>query len=455
MIRHLPLFIFLLTVTVGKAQRQVTLTAEVGPCPGKKVQLFSFTGFGFEPLVPLTEQAGGRRTVTLTLAEPTLKYLGTSGDDALPIIIGADDSLTIVGDCVTLRQATIGSESPINEAYADMKRQFDNFNERYGTLVQDIEVIQDARVNREGRQAMQALDLEKRALVDRLTDDYPLLGRIASLNTYLSYYSADSSAYTSQLEHYVNTYFQLVDFSDPGYDELSWTYEAGRAYASNLAKALPGDELADLLLLQTDKWPAGSRARFLARAGVLAPLLPLQHPATIAIADRLVAEYEEIYPGPIAFVKQQTAGLRSFAIGAPAPLFTGATPEGGELALESLRGKVVLLDFWASWCGPCRRENPNVVRMYERFKDRGFEILGVSLDDKRDRWEQAIADDKLSWLHVSDLRGWQSAHGQLYGITSIPQTVLLDREGNILARNLRGPDLERKLEAVLDGKPNK
>lgn len=455
MIRHLPLCILLLTVTAGRAQRQVTLTAEVGTCPDKQVQLFTFTGFGFEPLVPLTEQADGRRSVSITVAEPILRYLGTSGEDALPVIIGADDSLTVVGTCGALRQATIGSTSPINEAYADMKQQFDVFNERYGTLVEDIEVIQDARVNREGRLAMQALDAEKRALVDRLVGEHPILGRIASLNTYLSYYSADSSAYSNQLEHYANTYFQLVDFSDPGYDELSWTYEGGRAYASNLAKAIPGAELAELILRQTDKWPAGSRARFLARAGALAPLLPLQHPATIAVADRLVEEYGDVYPGPIAFVRQQTASLRSFAIGAPAPLFTGATPEGGELSLESLRGKVVLLDFWASWCGPCRRENPNVVRMYKRFKDQGFEILGVSLDDKRERWEKAIADDNLTWLHVSDLQGWQSAHGQLYGVTSIPQTVLLDREGNILARNLRGPDLERKLEAVLEGKPNK
>ncbi|PHL00551.1 hypothetical protein CGL56_04500 [Neolewinella marina] len=296
---------------------------------------------------------------------------------------------------------------------------------------------------------MRELDAEKEALVARLQKEYPLLGRIASLNTYLSHYSADSGRYANPLEHYVDTYFRFVDFTDPGYNELSWTYEAGRSFTNNLVRQFDGPALARIVLDQTDRWPAGSRARFLARSGALAALLPAKHPATAAVADRLVEEYATIYPGPTAVLQRQSDALRSFIVGATAPDFTGLTPDGDSLRLASLRGQYVLLDFWASWCGPCRRENPNVVRMYKKYKAQGFEILGVSLDDRRERWLQAIEADELGWLHVSDLKGWRSDFAQLYGVTSIPQTVLLNPDGKIVARNLRGAELERKLQEIL------
>lgn len=124
---------------------------------------------------------------------------------------------------------------------------------------------------------------------------------------------------------------------------------------------------------------------------------------------------------------------------------------GKELALSSLRGKVVLLDFWASWCMPCRQENPNVVKMYEKYKNKGFTVYSVSLDDNKDAWVQAIKADNLSWPnHVSDLKGWQSQGAALYNVTSIPATFLIDAEGNIIAQNLRGYELEQKLQEILD-----
>ncbi|CAH1001504.1 Thiol-disulfide oxidoreductase ResA [Neolewinella maritima] len=446
MLRILLLLCVLTTGTLT-AQRQVTLTAELADCT-QPIQLFRFTGFGFEPLLPLAERPDGSYQLSLSIPEPVFRYIGTDASNAVPIILGGEDSLTLHGNCEALRQATVGG-SAINTAYVQLKADFEAFNERYTTLIQDIQVIQDERVNREGKEAMRQLDQDKRELVARMAIEYPLLGRVASLNTYLSYYSADQEQYPSEVGHYAQTYFQFVDFTDPGYDDLSWTFEGTRGFTTTLLKALPADEIADVILEQTAHWPAGGKARFLARSGALGALFPAKHPATMPVARALIDEYEDSEPGAIAFVKQQTAGLASFIIGAPAPLFTAPTPAGEELSLESLRGQVVLLDFWASWCGPCRRENPNVVKMYHKYKDRGFEILGVSLDDRRERWEGAIAADKLDWLHVSDLQGWQSAYGQLYGVTSIPQTVLLDRDGTILARNLRGAELERKLAEVL------
>lgn len=150
------------------------------------------------------------------------------------------------------------------------------------------------------------------------------------------------------------------------------------------------------------------------------------------------------------FVQHIDSRLRSTLIpGMEAPDIVMTDRDGNTRKLSDLRGKVVLIDFWASWCRPCRMENPNVVRLYRRYLSKGFDIFSVSLDNNRDAWLKAIEDDHLTWSnHVSDLRGWSSAAGRLYGIQSIPATVLVGRDGKILARNLRGEELENKLKEI-------
>lgn len=143
--------------------------------------------------------------------------------------------------------------------------------------------------------------------------------------------------------------------------------------------------------------------------------------------------------------------IKGVMVGSQAPEITLSDTTGTPVALSSLRGKYVLVDFWASWCGPCRMENPNVVRMYNKFKDKGFAIYSVSLDQAKANWTKAIRNDNLTWTHVSDLKFWQSAAAQQYGVQAIPATFLLDKEGKIIAKNLRGDALEQKLEEVLKG----
>lgn len=134
-----------------------------------------------------------------------------------------------------------------------------------------------------------------------------------------------------------------------------------------------------------------------------------------------------------------------------APDFTLPDVNGQPLALSSFKGKYVLIDFWASWCGPCRMENPNVVSTYQQYKNKNFTVLGVSLDrpGQKEAWLKAIKEDKLDWTHVSDLKYWESAVVPLYGINAIPYNVLIDPDGKILATNLRGPALPAKLQALL------
>ena len=148
----------------------------------------------------------------------------------------------------------------------------------------------------------------------------------------------------------------------------------------------------------------------------------------------------------------RVATLKKVAVGQPAINFTLNDTTGNPIALNSFRGKYLLVDFWASWCRPCREENPNVVKIYQDYHNKGFEILGVSFDTERSRWIDAIRHDHLSWYHVSDLQGWQSAAGKLYGVNSIPHSVLLDPNGIIIANDLRGDDLRYKLKEIFDSK---
>lgn len=219
----------------------------------------------------------------------------------------------------------------------------------------------------------------------------------------------------------------------PAYDALMADYDSTQQQIDRIVKDAAMRNPASLLTA----YMAGSTSYALTTPAEVDSVLTLTGGAPAnAFTDRL---------------RERRELLARTAVGVEAPDFTQAQPDGTPLALSSLRGKLVLIDFWASWCGPCRAENPNVVKLYDRFKDSGFEILGVSLDDNRDKWLEAIANDGLAWRHVSDLGGWANAVAKQYAVRSIPHTVLVGPDGVIIAKNLRGEALQAKVAEILTG----
>lgn len=189
-------------------------------------------------------------------------------------------------------------------------------------------------------------------------------------------------------------------------------------------------------------------------AMLLAEMLQRKEVTAVEAGDLLEGFSPKLKANPIVTsVKQTIDGMKGSEIGGVAPTFTAPTPEGTMLSLSDAMGEYTLIDFWASWCKPCRRENPNVVKVYEKYHDKGLNIISISLDkeSQKDRWIKAIADDQMDWYHVSNLQFWQDPIARQYSVRSIPATFLIDKNGRIVAKNLRGPALEAKIASLLGG----
>ncbi|RMG31990.1 MAG: TlpA family protein disulfide reductase [Bacteroidetes bacterium] len=299
--------------------------------------------------------------------------------------------------------------------------------------------------------AMARLDAAKVALLDSLKTANPFIAKTLALRTYLGYQSQPELAkiYSSEAEYFAKAYFRFVDFSDPAYNHIPDIHQAFRTYTYTLTR-LGLSSQSQLQYIQDilAQIPAGSKAHKMALLGATAGLKGNNDDAYVQLAQAFIDQYGGEQGTVAAQLHQDVQSLRAQLVGGQAPEIHLPTPEGDSLRLSDLRGKVVLIDFWASWCGPCRRENPHVVRLYNKYKDKGFEILGVSLDRNKQSWVKAIEKDGLSWKHVSDLKYWQSEAARTYGVNAIPHTVLVDAEGKIIGKKLRGQALENKLAEI-------
>lgn len=167
-----------------------------------------------------------------------------------------------------------------------------------------------------------------------------------------------------------------------------------------------------------------------------------------SVYDKLTASARDTEPAKNLL--KRIKKIESLKVGNDAPDFSLPTSDGGSISLQGLKGRVKIIDFWASWCGPCRMENPNMVNLYAKYKDKGLAILSISLDDNRDKWLDAIKKDNLNWKHASSLKAWKCEVAQKYNVTGVPHILVLDENNKIVAMQLRGEELEKFISSLLD-----
>jgi len=455
----LSLLFFLITLSC-KTTQQAKATEEVqdlvhlicqltGEVEGKTLNLYQFDGLGFNVVQAVTPDPNKHFNFKVPAkGQHQFYYLGTDLRNRITILLGTEAKVVLTGKVDRINGAKMKG-SDINIKHEEMKGTLQKFKNSTNQLMRSYQ--KSAKIPEKAKayaKQLDKLDIEKRAFLDSLSMADPFLSKVAGMSTYLSYPN-NKGAYPHEVAYFISEYFKFVNLADAELNNIPPLFEQFRSYTQTLSKVGLGENtLKTSIEAQLAKVPQQNYSHRFALGGVVSALMQSSHPLFVSFGESYLTLYGTESTPQVDNLKYKIKALKSLMLGAEAPDFTLNTPEGETLSLSALRGKVVMIDFWASWCGPCRRENPNVVRLYNQYKDRGFEILGVSLDRTKQPWLKAIEKDGLEWFHVSDLKGWKSAAAQMYNVSSIPQTLLLDENGNIIARNLRGQQLAQRLAEI-------
>lgn len=377
-------------------------------------------------------------------------FLGVDPNNVKSLILGKDKEVIVSGSCKNLPTAIVSS--PMNNQFLAVYKQVQGLDALFN---EQINAIRGAKGNAEIIKAAEAemakIDANRKKVLNETTVKDPFLGNFVSLYTYLSFQN-NKKAYKNEIEYFGNEFFAFVNFADPHYNRIPFLYDKVRQYTQTLTQVNqpnPVQESFSNRLL--GMVVQGSKTHKCVLAGIMNGYQQGKNQVLFAkYGEKYLTLFGKENPDIAKQLQLQVKQAKGFSAGGLAPDFAMNQVDGTELKLSDLRGKVVLVDFWASWCRPCRLANPEVVALYAKYKDQGFEILGISLDRNTAAWEKAIEKDNLTWYHVSDLKGWQNAAAQLYGVRSIPQTLLIDAEGKIIARNLKGAALEAKLKEIFE-----
>lgn len=382
-------------------------------------------------------------------ATPKMYGIGASNPTVYAKVwVLEEPQITLWGNYMFLEKSRTVS-SPINRSWEAMQKRIDAFRATSETLnFQFRQAAIDGNRSKSIGDQIEQHNKNKKNYLDSLKAVNDPFWKLACLHVSPDY--KGDKGYEDVGDFIAREVFRHANLSDNYYQAQPEVFFAFEQFARRLAMVLTtSDRMKKLLDVQMAKLPEGSKLQRMAMGGVISGLKSTGHLLTAEYTMKYIDKYkkEDIY-GEIARMEYDMAKNRTSTIGMEAPDLAGMTPDSSTYSLRQLRGKVTLIDFWASWCGPCRRENPNVVQTYKKYHDKGFDVLGVSLDTDAKRWRDAIAQDGLPWHHISDLGGWQSKHAALYSVSSIPTTLLLDKDGKILARNLRGEQLGEKLKEI-------
>lgn len=456
------------TSEIEAGKSAFALHGELEDCLADSVNIYETDGFAYHQIksTPLIK-SGSSATFRFSGKVPQKGFylIGTSLNNLTPLILGGEEEIKLVGKGTNFSRSTQLLNSPQNENYAKLKVQVAKVNRRTDSIMQMqarlyVGEKTPKRQKEELYQAFQYIRNEQAKFRDSLKKADPYLAKIADMSLFPIFEVENNlQKYPNALKHFANEYFYAIDFKSPELNYMFPLRENVITYTRTLCAAqenfIGKDSVFLFLDNLLDKAPKDSRTYRLLLSGIMqglsdqesqffpkyAQLYAKQYPQEKAIN----AENSQKF-GKITETEKQK---QQFAKGSVPPEINLPSPEGETVKLSALLGQYVLLDFWGSEFIPSRRQIPYYVHLYKRFHGRGLEIVSVGIEQDKNAWLKTIREEKMTWKHASDVQYWQSPIVETYLLKSLPSNYLLDKEGKIIAKNIYGKDLERKLEGLM------